>query len=360
MPPSVRSVYYRLVPHELRAMVKRWRDGPDVLPELEVGEELAVGRRFEAAVAEAFKVADDGLTHPMYQTWLDYALGTNQRGVDVARRVARYVAIDGKRHLDIGAAHGGTVVAFARAGARSVGVEIDPRALRLGRANVSDHPDLDIQLFHGDILDPAVRSPLGQFDIITAEHVIEHVSSVEAFLRVVAGLLTDEGICHMLIPNPFSPSEVASDGHYGLFGLTLLERDTAAGYFRMVGNAGEYEVGEYCFDLGEHEAMFWKAGLVLEQMSPPDGLSLGSDVNALVGQVANLPSVYAHRLETRSIPEAMRYPIGRALDAYMEDFRINHERYTNATGQHRKSLARQLLTKYGQEAWYVIAYKPLI
>jgi 2-polyprenyl-3-methyl-5-hydroxy-6-metoxy-1,4-benzoquinol methylase len=360
LPPSVRSIYYRVVPHELRARVKRWRDGPETSEGPVEGEQHAVGKKFDAAVREVFAVPEHGLTHPMYQTWLDYAMGTNRRGEDVARRVARYTSISGKRHLDIGSAHGGTVVAFAKAGAQSVGVEIDSRVLQLGRANVADHPQLDIQLFEGDILDASVREQLGRFDIITGEHVIEHVASVEEFLAVVADLLTDDGICHMLIPNPFCPSEVASDGHYGLFGLTLLERSTAAEYFRQIGNEGEYEVGEYCFDLGEHEAMFRSAGLVLEHTNPPEGVNLGSDVNALADQVAELSDAFALKMAAGAIPESMKAPIEDALNRYMEAFWLNRDRYARSSGQHRKSLARLLLTTYAQDAWYVIAYKKLV
>ncbi len=354
---NFRRVYHRYAPQPIRTTVRRVRDRWTARDGSAQRKQSSEGR-FQAMVRQQYTLPDGAEGHPMHETWLNYALDTNDRGVEVVRTVSKFADPVGKRHLDIGSAYGGTVLAFAAAGATSVGVEIAPSWLEMGLVNVGDHPHLNVELLGGDILSEEVHSGLGKFDIITCEHVIEHVSSVERFLDVLAGLLTDEGLCHLLIPNPFSPSEVASDGHYGLFGLTLLERSLAESYFYAVGWNEEYGVGEYCFTYRDHELMFRDAGLYLEQIYPPEEFSQAA-IDDTVTKVRGLTRSFESKVSNGAIPVEFVPEIERALRGYMDSFEGSLRRFEKSTGGLRKSLGRDLLVQYGQDAWYVIAYKEM-
>lgn len=290
---------------------------------------------------------------------MNYALETNARGEEVARTVSEFSPLAGRRHLDIGSAYGGTVLAFAGRGATSMGIEIVPSLLELGRVNAADFPDVAVEMIEGDILDEGIHSGLGTFDIITCEHVIEHVSDVRKFLGVLSGLLSDHGLGHLLIPNPFNPKEVAGDGHYGLFGLTILERDVAEAYFHATTWNEEYGVGEYCFTYRDHEMMFREAGMYLEQIHPPGDVNLSETLEEVVGRVRGLASTFESKVASGEIPAAFVENVRLALGGYVAAFERAHKRFLDSSDGLRSSIGRDLLVQYGQDAWYVIAYKEL-
>ncbi|HSJ72501.1 MAG TPA: methyltransferase domain-containing protein [Acidimicrobiia bacterium] len=356
---DVRRAYHRYVPRSIRTTVRRARGRGAAPDSTDVPRSGSASSGFEAAVRKLYERPDGSPVHPMHETWLNYALETNARGEEVARTVSEFSPLVGRRHLDIGSAYGGTVLAFAARGATSMGVEIVPSLLKLSRINAADFPGVAVEMIEGDILDEDIHSGLGTFDIITCEHVIEHVSDVRKFLGVLSGLLGDHGLGHLLIPNPFNPKEVAGDGHYGLFGLTILERDVAEAYFHATGWNEEYGVGEYCFTYRDHEMMFREAGMFLEQIYPPEDVNQSEALEEVAGKVRGLASTFESKVASGEIPPAFVENVRLALGDYAAGFERAHTRFLDSSDGLRRSIGRDLLVQYGQDAWYVIAYKEL-
>jgi SAM-dependent methyltransferase len=137
-------------------------------------------------------------------------------------------------------------VAFSRAGLDVQGIEIDDVRVELARANCADH-GLHGCVHQGSVLDSNLLSRLGKFDVITLVDVIEHVLDVPKTLLHVVDLLNTGGVVLFEIPNKYSLEFVAHDGHFNLFGITLLSRPDAMEYHKAFFGF-EYDVGEY-FDL---------------------------------------------------------------------------------------------------------------
>jgi SAM-dependent methyltransferase len=124
-------------------------------------------------------------------------------------------------------------VAFKKAGAaEAIGIDVDPNLLEYCRALLKDHRLRKI--YHQkDILKAEDIRPLGTFDIITCNDVIEHVRSPYTAMKHMSSLLRENGLLFMEIPNRFCASFIQSDGHYNLFGVTLLPNWMADPYLKV-------------------------------------------------------------------------------------------------------------------------------
>lgn len=375
------GLYKRLIPYPARLSLWTWRQrlarravfSPDRWPPRGAtpAERIiieTVGKRAlrESAFAQAVLAHSAGFPqpHPMLRTWVEYPLLTNARGEEVVRTLRQLhppaLQIADARTLDIGCAYGGTPIALARAGAEATGLEISAGLLALAEANLADQqrgrPALRCTLLVGDILQPAVvESVGGPFDIITCDNVIEHVEKASRLVETIACLLrAPHGVALIGIPNAYSVLQVARDGHYALFGLTLLDRADAVTYFADAGHADEYGVGEYTFTLDDYRQMFADAGLALELLHPPTYTAAA--VEGLARQIAGLRSAYARRLTTGKIPTSVAQKVAFALDRYIADFETRYEAYRAATAsEERAALGSRLLADYQDEQWQVVA-----
>lgn len=365
---ALQGAYHRVVPYELRISLWEWRQrgfanvDPDRVPrpDASAAERYAVrllGKRAIAHSAFARAViagnASQESEHSMLKVWIEFVLGTNARGEAVAQAVRKYIDPKGKRHLDIGCAYGGTPIAFARAGSEAYGVEIDGDLLTLAAINQSDHPEAPCTLLAGDILQPELAQRMGTFDVITCDNVIEHVEKATGLVSAINDMLRPGGVCHMGIPNAFSYTEVAHDGHYGLFGLTLLERERAIAYFRAAGHAETYGVGEYCYTYNDYVAIFRAYGLgdvLLNSLSYDKGA-----IEHLREQIQGLPALFQKRVADATIPAALQDELREALDRYLAQFQRRYSAYRAATNLAQvEALGSRLLNDYQQERWDVL------
>lgn len=173
------------------------------------------------------------------KTHIDYALSTNFRGHNVVKQLKPYLKKHHKRHLDIGCAYGGFVVAFTKAGYDSFGLEIDDFFYNCGKLNCYDH-NIAGKILQGDILEINITD-IGTFDIITCNDVIEHVHDAGTTIYRISQLLNTNGALFMAIPNKHAIDLVTSDGHFQLFGITLLSRENAKQYkYEMTGVVDDY------------------------------------------------------------------------------------------------------------------------
>jgi len=103
--------------------------------------------------------------------------------------------LDGKTALDVGCGAGLLCEPLARLGARVTGVDAAPELIVAARAH-AERQNLAI-----DYRASGVEEVLGQFDLVTAMEVIEHVASPGQFLRDLATKLAPGGLLIMSTPN---------------------------------------------------------------------------------------------------------------------------------------------------------------
>ena len=292
--------------------------------------------------------------YEMYQTWLDYTLGTNRRGTTTFKTVRDFTEIAGKHHLDIGCAYGGTVIAFAQAGAESVGIDIDDTLLDLARVNLSDHPDIQVNLLRRDITEPSDAADLGQFDIITCENVVEHVLNLPAMISQIVDLLKPGGWLYLTIPNGLCATEVRTDGHYGLFGITLLPREDAVAYYTAANFIGNYDVGyflsydNYASMLAEHDV----------QIKLVDHIQASDQAVAALGKrVLSLLDEFETHRTRGGIPAAICDRVAVALEDYISKFERHYAAYQVAHGAERARLGFNLIRDFGIGLWHIIGHR---
>jgi 2-polyprenyl-3-methyl-5-hydroxy-6-metoxy-1,4-benzoquinol methylase len=335
------------------AWVRRTRYAQRFLGDLALRERYATGRRFTKAI-EAWMAPNLG--HPMHQTWLDYALGTNLRGAEAVRRLAALKPVAGARALDVGCAYGGVSVAFAAAGGEAVGIDLDENLLGFAARNVADRR-ARVTLAQVDVTDRARVRALGRFDFVTCSDVIEHVADVPATVASLAGALAPGGLLHLQVPNGEAAALVLADGHFGAFAITLLERDAALRYFAEKRFGGAYDVHSY-LPLDAYLAMLAEHGV------RPRGAALQNVPHDLEGarvRVARLVDDVARRREEALGDGALSPETRRALDEsvvrYLTEIRGALATVDRAVRDERDALLAAFVRRFAIECWDVIAFK---
>jgi 2-polyprenyl-3-methyl-5-hydroxy-6-metoxy-1,4-benzoquinol methylase len=271
----------------------------DVHPVIYTREEEVLDREVRRLLSVAGDARPESLPEPQ-RTWFRYATSTLDRGEGVLRRLGRD-ARPGFRFLDVGCAYGGYLVAAARHGAGEiVGLERDPGLARIARELTRGHPATSV--VEGDATDPACANQLGQFDVITCEDVLEHVTSPAACIRSLGALLAPGGVLHLTIPNGRCPANIRRDPHFKLFGLTLLPPGLAAAHVEKVRGTTGYDVREFRY-ISWYEDALRDAGVVVE-LSNPAPWRLEAALTALAQDFSRLRSEAAERRGARRQPDS--------------------------------------------------------
>lgn len=103
--------------------------------------------------------------------------------------------LEGKSALDVGCGAGLLAEPLARLGARVTGIDAAPEVIAVARHHAAGQ-GLDVDYRAGD-----VQELSGQFDLVTAMEVIEHVADPAAFLRALAARLAPGGLLILSTPN---------------------------------------------------------------------------------------------------------------------------------------------------------------
>lgn len=101
-------------------------------------------------------------------------------------------SLKGLKILDIGCGGGLTAEPLARLGAHVTGIDADAQAIDVARAHAAQS-GLAIDYRHGAAEDMKRE----QFDVVLALEIVEHVSDIDAFIAMVAGLCKPGGLVIM-------------------------------------------------------------------------------------------------------------------------------------------------------------------
>jgi 2-polyprenyl-6-hydroxyphenyl methylase/3-demethylubiquinone-9 3-methyltransferase len=114
--------------------------------------------------------------------------------------------LEGKSALDVGCGAGLLAEPLARLGARVTAVDAAPELIEAARAHAAGQ-GLEI-----DYRAAAVEQIEGQFDLITAMEVIEHVADPASFLAAIAARLAPGGLLILSTPNKTALSKLLMVG----------------------------------------------------------------------------------------------------------------------------------------------------
>lgn len=82
-----------------------------------------------------------------------------------------------------------------------------------------------------------------KFDIIIANHVIEHVQNSRVFIKQIKMLMKKDSICYITAPNKFWPIE----HHLKLPFLALMPKKLADYYVQVTGKGADYDVKPFSY-----------------------------------------------------------------------------------------------------------------
>ncbi|MGD9962094.1 THUMP-like domain-containing protein [Nocardioides sp.] len=149
------------------------------------------------------------------------ALEQSTRARVAAHRAARLAAAQPASVIDLGCGIGGDLIAFARAGLTTAGVDLDPVRVAIAAANlaalglpgatqVADATSIDLSGFAVAFADPARRSGRGR--TFRVEDWTPPWSFVQSLLTRAAVVKVAPGVPHELIPAGVEAEWVSDDG----------------------------------------------------------------------------------------------------------------------------------------------------
>lgn len=124
---------------------------------------------------------------PQYQNKLDSKIRRATKRIGLLGNPA------GKRFIDVGCNVGFAVEAARRLGYQAKGIEVNSKAIAMGR---SLFPEADLACEDLFQVDPATK-----FDVVYCSEVIEHVLEPLAFIRAIRGIMADNAILYITTPD---------------------------------------------------------------------------------------------------------------------------------------------------------------
>ena len=315
----------------------------------------ASGKEFADAVYVRYGLqAGDNAPNETVQMWLDFALSSVERGRSAVAAMGGRSVFGAARVLDVGCAYGGFLVAAAEAGARLLaGIDLNDELLSLARLQLADY-QITATLDRLDVTSPDVVDRLGRFDVILCNDVLEHVVDPEAAAAHLTALLDEGGSLFLQIPNGRSVDFMLRDGHYGLFGITLLDRLRAervwAGSFSDTYGVEHYAPLSYYLDV------FSQTGLSVRLLNkPPDDLeALVEDLGRRFDELEEALAALSPAEDDPDLVEEMR----RRGHHEIEAFRHQAGLYgASVVGAEKSIIARSLWSTYELTFWELIGRK---
>jgi len=314
-------------------------------------------KHFEIEVMNYYNIHDKETIYsePLLKLWINYALSTVERGQYATNIISKYINIKNKSYLDIGCAYGGFLVAFHLAGAINItGIDINERLLTCSRALGKDY-NMTFNILLKNILDLQGLYDLGKFDIITCYDVIEHVNNQSKALINISSLLKEGGLINLEIPNPYHPSNIKSDPHYQIFGITLLTQDLDKKYYKETyGDNKEYNI--FYRNLKYYLRIIKKLKLTYEVIRETDkeDEKLQEIYNLYEECIKNIDNI------DNNIPYEIKKFIIKKIIKYSNYFKRKYNIYLkmkNKNSFEAQEIAEHLILNFGIQTWQFIIKK---
>ena len=331
--PTVPTVTPRVF---LRKVIRRLRRRP----------KPTTGNTFKAAALSRYRVDTERVDDPTIQMWIDFTLSSVERGRQAVAWMGGAEVFAGRKILDVGCAYGGFLVAAKEAGARRVvGVDIDRKLLDLAQLQLDDH-HMSGELAIEDITSEGVSDRWGTFDIVLCNDVIEHVTDPLRCAENLASVMKRGGKVFLEIPNGSSVDFMRKDGHYGLFGLTLLGRSEAERWWRL-NYHDDYGVEHYA-PLSYYLGIFSVAGVSLRLLTTVENhdkrmSEISETFDRLEEELASL-----ERAEAPELVEAIRRRGGEEITRFRQ---LRTRLEGSAIAAERAILADEIFSTYGMTFW---------
>jgi len=311
----------------------------------------SLGATFTEAMRARYGLGPD--EEPVDDTermWFEFSMSSVDRGRCAVAAMGGRTAFRGKHVLDVGCAYGGFLVAAREAGAMSVtGIDVNADLLALAQLQLADHRVQGTLEFR-DITAPV--DDLGHFDIILCNDVLEHVTEPVAAATNLASLLDPGGSAFFQIPNGRAVDFMHRDGHYGLFGITLLDRAQAERLWAL-SFSDSYGVEHYA-PLIYYLDILSRAGLAVQLINP-----LPDDLDCAVVELAAKFDDLEERLAVLELDEEELVVELRRRGAH-EIERFRHLAEIHASSDvvaERDVMARVLWATYGLTFWDLVGTK---
>ena len=304
------------------------------------------GDTFKAAALRRLKVDTDRVDDPTLQMWLDFSLSSVERGRHAVTSMGGIEVFAGRKVLDVGCAYGGFLVAAKEAGAgRVVGVDIDSKLIDLARLQLDDH-HVSGELAIEDITSEGVADRWGRFDIVLCNDVIEHVVDPGRCAHNLASVMRPGAKVFLEIPNGNAVDFMRRDGHYGLFGLTLLGRSEAERWWRLHFD-DVYGVEHYA-PLSYYLQIFSSAGIALRLLTTVEDPEkrveeVGEAFDRLEEELTSL-----EKAEAPELAETIRHRGGEEIRRFRQ---LRTRLEGSAISAERAILADEILSTYGMTFW---------
>ena len=261
---------------ELKAQTQLRRTAPGSLEE---GAARVAAAMTQVALRRkaAAKLGDDAARMYFTPDGLEQAT----RATVAAHRAARLAAASAGSVIDLGCGIGGDLVAFARAGITSAGVDVDPLRIEMARANlaalglpgavsVADATTVDVSPFDAAYVDPARRTARGR--TFSVDDWAPPWTFVEELLRGDACVKAAPGIPHSRVPDDVEAEWVSDSGEVKEAALwsgrlaTTSRRATVIGHGGLATITDEDDPGGEVREIGEFlyepDGAVIRAGLV--------------------------------------------------------------------------------------------------
>jgi 2-polyprenyl-3-methyl-5-hydroxy-6-metoxy-1,4-benzoquinol methylase len=288
---------------------------------------------------------------PLHQMTVPFALSTVLRGRNVFKLLESNSYIGKKqRYLDIGTGYGGFLRAFKEQGFDEVvGIELQQQLAEFAKANTVgvDNAQVVVGNFVQDDF-----SYLGTFDVVTCNDVIEHVDDAGVAIRKMSELLCDGGCLCLEIPNKDFIDFVKSDGDFQIFGITQLDRGSAAAYYSEV---LALDINKYFFEMGEMYELDW----YVEHLAD-SGLSASMidthkvcEAGDALGLIDDFERAYKawHIVIKPQIGSAIAEKLMMAVDSYIRQLKLDYSKINDETSK------RYFENKYLRSFWTIAAVK---
>jgi 2-polyprenyl-3-methyl-5-hydroxy-6-metoxy-1,4-benzoquinol methylase len=315
----------------------------------------ASGQAFTDAVCVRYGLQPgDPAPNETVQMWLDFSLSSVDRGRYAVAAMGGPSVFRGARVLDVGCAYGGFLVAASEAGARLLaGIDVNDELLKLARLQLADYR-VSAALDRLDITAPDVVDKLGRFDVILCNDVLEHVVDPQTAAVHLAELLDEGGSLFLQIPNGKAVEFMLKDGHYGLFGITLLDRSRAERVWAE-SYSDTYGVEHYA-PLAYYVDIFSQAGLALRLLNrPPDDLEAHiQDLNRQFDELESALAALSHDELGPDLIEEMQRRGRHEIEAFRHQVGLYR---ASVLGAERNIVARSLWSTYGLTFWELVGHK---